>query len=281
MRRSDSKSEPLGARLTGWEWRLIEDGAAAGIWNMAVDDALLEAARRDETPPTLRLYGWLRPTLSLGRHQDPCQGIDHAYRRARGIDLVRRPTGGRAVLHDQEVTYSITLPASLSRGAGVGEVYCTLSKALLGGLEWVLGVQGFRGSGVGEGPPEHLNTRTPEHPNMASCFAGAAGGDGLVAAGKLVGSAQARRAGAVLQHGSVLIEARREEWHGLFGSSGLETALADLVQPPPSVERVREALRHGLEASLAARWRPAGLTAAEQSEAERLMAERYGVGCLD
>src|SRR5919197_5335891 len=99
MRSCGSRSEPLCARLTGLTWRLIQDGAAPGSFNMAVDDALLEAARRDETPPTLRLYGWSRPTLSLGPHQDPEPGIDHAFRRRRGIDLVRRPTGGRAVLH--------------------------------------------------------------------------------------------------------------------------------------------------------------------------------------
>src|ERR1044072_4759590 len=123
MRPSASRSEPLAARLAGGEGGRNEDGQAPGSWNMAVDDALLEAARRDEAPPTLRLYGWSQPTLSLGRHQEPYAGIDHGYRRTRGIDLVRRPTGGRAVLHAREVTYSIVLPARIARGSGVGEVY--------------------------------------------------------------------------------------------------------------------------------------------------------------
>src|SRR5437879_3427953 len=130
MRSCASSSERLRARLAGLGWRLIQDGPATGAWNMAVDEALLQAARRDLTPPTLRFYGWSRPTLSVGRHQDPCAGIDHDFRASRGIDLVRRPTGGRAVLHDQEVTYSIVLPAALGRGAGVGEVYGVLAGAL-------------------------------------------------------------------------------------------------------------------------------------------------------
>src|SRR5207248_1466855 len=127
MRNCACSRDGLRRRLSGLEWRLIEDRPAVGAWNMAVDEALLEAARRDEAPPTLRFYGWARPTLSLGRHQDPDEHIDHAFRCRRGIDLVRRPTGGRAVLHDHEVTYSIVLPAELGHGAGVGEVYAVLS----------------------------------------------------------------------------------------------------------------------------------------------------------
>jgi lipoate-protein ligase A len=276
MRSCASRSEPLAARLAGQEWRLIEDGAGSGAWNMAVDEALLEAARRDELPPTLRLYGWSRPTLSLGRHQHPVDGINHEYRRARGIDLVRRPTGGRAVLHDREVTYSILLPASLGRGAGVGEVYCTLSRALLAGIEAVFGVR-CSVFGVGPIPTPHTGHRTPS----PSCFAGAAGGDGVLASGKLVGSAQARRAGAVLQHGSILLEVRPEDWEGLFGGPGLEVSLAMLGASSPDAEGVRRAVRRGLEERLAARWAPGRLTRVERSVAERLVAERYGVGCLD
>jgi lipoate-protein ligase A len=269
----------------GREWRLIEEGRAPGAWNMAVDEALLEAARRDEALPTLRFYGWSRPTLSLGRHQEPRAGIDDDFRRRSGIDRVRRPTGGRAVLHDREVTYSIVLPASLARGAGVGEVYRVLSGALLAGLAQVFGVRCSvfgKDRSSSQDPRPKTQNRTPntEHrtPNTASCFATAAGGDGLAAAGKLVGSAQARRAGAVLQHGSVLLEVRRGEWQGLFGAEGLEVALADLIGAAPGEGAVRVALRRGLEGRLEAAFAPGALTEREWSEAERLVAERYGVG---
>src|ERR1700737_4990796 len=91
MRSCDCTSDRLRARLAGLEWRLVEDGPASGAWNMAVDEALLESARRDQTPPTLRLYGWSRPTLSLGRHQDPRAGIHHHLPPRPGTDLVSRP----------------------------------------------------------------------------------------------------------------------------------------------------------------------------------------------
>src|SRR5436305_1778561 len=91
MRNCACSGDRLRRRLSGLEWRLIEDGAASGAWNMAVDEAMLEAARRDEAPPTLRFYRWHRPTLSLGRHQDPGERIDHAFRRRQDIDLARLP----------------------------------------------------------------------------------------------------------------------------------------------------------------------------------------------
>jgi lipoate-protein ligase A len=277
MRSCASSRERLRARLTGLDWRLIQDEPAPGAWNMAVDEALLEAARRDLTPPTLRLYGWSRPALSVGRHQDPRSGIDHDFRRSRGIDLVRRPTGGRAVLHHREVTYSIVLPAALGRGAGVGEVYCALSGALLAGLAAALAMRCSI-----PGTPQPVAWKTGDRAlHSASCFATAAGGDGLADGAKLVGSAQARRGGAVLQHGSVLLEVEREAWDGLFGQAGLETGLARLSEADLTGETVRAALRCGLEGELAARFRTGILTAAERASAERLVAEQYGVGCLD
>jgi lipoyl(octanoyl) transferase len=279
MRNCACSSERLRERLTGLEWRLMEDGPGSGTWNMAVDEAMLEAARRDAAPPTLRLYRWRQPTLSLGRHQDPAEGIDHAFRRRQSIDLVRRPTGGRAVLHDQEVTYSIVLPAALGRGAGVGEVYGVLAGAIHAGIGEALGI---RCSVWGIRPDQTDRTgRSAPIANTASCFGSAAGGDGVVEAGKLVGSAQARRGGAVLQHGSLLLAIRRAAWRGLFGTNGMEVALADLGMPATGEKTVREALRHGLEGYLQARWAPGKLSPIERSEAERLMAERYGVGCLD
>jgi lipoate-protein ligase A len=280
MRNCACNTDRLRERLFGLEWRLIDEGPGSGAWNMAVDVALLEAARRGEAPPTLRLYGWQQPTLSLGRHQDPRAGIDHEYRRGRGIDLVRRPTGGRAVLHDQEVTYSIILPAALGRGAGVGEVYGVLSGVLQAGLTALLAE--LREGAVGQiSRPEHRPPSTAEHLKPASCFAAAAGGDELVDGRKLIGSAQARRGGAVLQHGSVLLALRRSDWLGLFGISGIEIALADLGGGAPDEGAVRGALRRGLEQGLAARLAPGMLGVKERAEAERLLAERQVAGCLD
>ncbi|MGD9497623.1 MAG: biotin/lipoate A/B protein ligase family protein, partial [Armatimonadota bacterium] len=97
-------------------WRLIESGHADGATNMAVDEAIAAAVARREQPPTLRLYGWAPPALSLGYFQPLDGGIDLAAIRARGYDIVRRPTGGRAILHVHELTYSVSVPQDAIRG---------------------------------------------------------------------------------------------------------------------------------------------------------------------
>src|SRR5947209_2116371 len=114
---TDPAADALRRRLCRSPWRLLHSGCASGDRNMALDDALLDSAARGAIPPTLRFYGWSPPAVSLGRFQDP-GGIDIAYARARGWDVVRRPTGGRAVLHHLELTYSIILPPAALGGAG-------------------------------------------------------------------------------------------------------------------------------------------------------------------
>src|SRR5690349_2496197 len=93
-------------------WRLLNDPPASGAWNMAVDEALLEGVASGRSPATLRFYSWRPACLSLGYFQ-PFGIVDVSGCRARGVDVVRRPTGGRAILHDRELTYSLTLPASV------------------------------------------------------------------------------------------------------------------------------------------------------------------------
>ena len=101
-------------------WRLIDTGAADGAWNMAVDEALLEAHRLGMAPPTLRLYRWSKPTLTLGYAQR-LDGFDTAALAAAGIDVVRRHTGGRAVLHAGDFTYSM-VASGLPEGVSAASV---------------------------------------------------------------------------------------------------------------------------------------------------------------
>src|SRR5512137_950 len=116
------------------EWRLIYDPPADGAWNMAVDEALLEETAAGRSLPTLRLYAWEPPTLSLGFAQ-PAADADRGALRRLGWGLVRRPTGGRAILHTDELTYSIIGPPEDERLAGsVLESYRCLSSALLQAL---------------------------------------------------------------------------------------------------------------------------------------------------
>ena len=116
------------------QWRLIYDSPAPGAVNMAADEAILAAVSRGEQPPTLRLYGWVPPCLSLGYGQH-AREVDRARLAALGWDIVRRPTGGSAILHTDELTYSVALPIDheLARG-GIIESYRRLSEGLQAAL---------------------------------------------------------------------------------------------------------------------------------------------------
>jgi lipoyl(octanoyl) transferase len=175
-------------------WRMLQTAPAAGAWNMAVDEAILERVGRSQADPTLRLYSWSPPCLSLGYAQ-PCGDVDLSQLSALGWQLVRRPTGGRAILHTDELTYSVCAPLNEPRLAGsVLESYHSLSMALLQALH-LLGI-----------PAEALQ-KDGNRPNGRDqnpvCFEVPSNYEITVRGLKLVGSAQARRREGVLQHGSL------------------------------------------------------------------------------
>ncbi len=173
-------------------WRVIVDGEADGATNMAVDQAILEAVVAGASPPTLRFYAWSPPCLSLGRSQRLSE-VDLAACRAASVDLVRRPTGGRSILHTDELTYSVTLLQSDPRvEGGVVEGYRRLSEGLLAGLHH-LGVPAVQA----------VAQRKPDGELTAACFETPADYEITVAGRKLVGSAQWRARGGVLQHGAL------------------------------------------------------------------------------
>ncbi|GAB4504169.1 MAG: lipoate--protein ligase family protein [Anaerolineales bacterium] len=173
-------------------WRLILTPPARGAWNMAVDEALLETSGRGKAPPCLRLYAWQPPCLSLGRAQ-PFADIDLERLRAHGWDVVRRPTGGRAILHTDELTYSVTAPPDEPRVAGtVLESYNRLAQALLAAAR-DLGLP----VNMKEGSAPTSGTANPV------CFEVPSTYEITVHGKKLIGSAQARRRDGVLQHGSL------------------------------------------------------------------------------
>jgi lipoate-protein ligase A len=174
-------------------WRLIRSHPAPGAWNMAVDEAILEVSGLGQVPPTLRLYAWDPPCLSLGYAQ-PVGDVDQEALKACGWDLVRRPTGGRAILHTDELTYSIIGQQDDPRLAGsVIESYQRLSQALLQALTR-LGIPA-----VAEANPVLPAGSDPKGP---VCFEVPSTYEITYNHKKLIGSAQARRKGVVLQHGS-------------------------------------------------------------------------------
>src|SRR6478672_396632 len=173
-------------------WRLLLSPAAGGAENMALDEALMSRAR--ETGEfTLRVYSWASPTLSLGRNQSARRVYDLDRIRARGMRVVRRPTGGRAILHHREITYSVTAPTA--DAGDLRESYERINRVLVSGLER-LGVRTEIAAPAGRAMP----------PGPAPCFDTPSAGELVVEGKKLAGSAQWRSDGALLQHGSILVE---------------------------------------------------------------------------
>jgi lipoyl(octanoyl) transferase len=179
-------------------WRLIRTSAATGAWNMAVDEAILDAVRRDEAPATLRLYAWEPACFSLGYAQ-PIGDVDKKILQEHGWHLVRRPTGGRAILHTDEITYSVVGPPEDPRLAGgVLESYKHLASALLNALH-ILGIP----AEALEKPSSSSAESTRHHEENPICFEVPSNYEITVVGKKLIGSAQARRRDGVLQHGSL------------------------------------------------------------------------------
>jgi lipoate-protein ligase A len=177
---------------------------------MALDEALMARAR-STGEWVLRVYSWSTPTLSLGRHQQACAAYDPRTLADAGVAVVRRPTGGRAILHDREVTYSVTAPA-VGRGA-LRESYDRINRLLVEGLRTL-------GADV-----EIARTRRAPALDLAPCFELPAPGE-LVARGrKLAGSAQWRDNGALLQHGSILAAGDQ---------TLVSTLLREPAAPPPA-----------------------------------------------
>lgn len=226
---------------------------------MRRDKALLDAVAQGTSPPTLRFYAWSPPAISLGRFQSEDE-IDLSICRQRGWDVVRRPTGGRAVLHDREITFSIVVPLALVAHVGVLPSYCLFTSALnraLAGLHPALKACGTESGGDGPGSAASetrfrrrvLRTKGGMAA-PASCFAVPSAADSLVAGRKLVGAAQVRRNGALLQHGSILLEVDRQAWRELFGEVGELVTLRELLPELPPVAEIVERIACGFAAAL-------------------------------
>ncbi len=172
-------------------WRLLITPPARGAWNMAVDEAILGTAGRGQSLPTLRLYAWNPPCLSLGYAQ-PFADVDLERLNARGWDVVRRATGGRAILHTDELTYSVSAPLDhpLMQGT-ILESYQRLAKALAAGVR-ALGIL----VEMAEHAPVSGAAKGPVCFEVPSAYEIVTGGK------KLIGSAQARKREGVLQHGT-------------------------------------------------------------------------------
>lgn len=245
-------------------WRFLDTGIGSAPWNMAVDEALLLSC--DVHPHiTLRFYQWERPTLSLGYFQD-LSDVDLEECTRRGVAWIRRPTGGRAVLHHHELTYSFVAPIALL-GESVARSHEQISQALALGLERL----GLRA----EFSQHHERQSTLS----AVCFAVPAQVELTIQNRKVIGSAQVRTKKSLLQHGSIPL------------SLDFEALAAVLKLPHPwmlrqraaglrefrelSLQELRAALLRGFEERFGQHFVPSALSAHERARAEELCEKKY------
>ncbi|HEY7142098.1 MAG TPA: lipoate--protein ligase family protein [Methylomirabilota bacterium] len=254
-------------------WRLLVTEPLDGPTNMAVDEALLRSRIRAAGAPTVRFYGWRPATVSLGYAQPLDDTVDRAGCERLGIGLVRRPTGGSAILHEppeREVTYSVTAGQGDFPGAGdVLETYRVLGQGLAAGL-------GRLGVAADLVPL----VRGRRDPSPAFCFHRAGTYEIAVGGRKLVGSAQRRQRGSFLQHGTVLLDADSARIRAVFprepGPAAGMTTLAETLGGSPGFDAVVAALAAGLAEALGAPLAPAGLSPDEVALVEALVAGKYG-----
>jgi lipoyl(octanoyl) transferase len=224
-------------------WRLIVTPPAGGAENMAFDEALMDRAR-DTADWVLRVYSWAAPTLSLGRNQSARGKYDLALIGELGFDIVRRPTGGRAIVHHREITYSVTGPAS--DAGDLKQSYMWINDVL---------VDGLRSLGVAAEVAQP--TTRAATPGMVPCFDQPSAGELTVGGRKLAGSAQWRADGAMLQHGSILIADDQSQLAGLTVGGGRAipppATLTEVLGRVPTVSDVGEALSDAIERADGAR----------------------------
>ena len=260
-------------------WRLIRSAPADGPTHMAVDEAILRAVAAGLVPPTLRFYAWEPACLSLGRAQS-VEDVDLEALRAAGFDLVRRPTGGKAILHVDELTYSVVAPQEEPRVAGgIVESYRRLSSGLVRGLER-LGVADL----VADQRVENRGLKGPV------CFEVPSDYEITVGGRKLVGSAQMRARGVVLQHGALplygdvaricpLLAAHPEPARVRARATTVEEALGAFgsVQAGRTVtwDEAAEAVAAGFSEALNLHFETGTLTDEERAWARQLRAAKY------
>ncbi|HEX8833009.1 MAG TPA: hypothetical protein VF719_02350, partial [Abditibacteriaceae bacterium] len=251
------------------KWRYLLDDAASGAWNMAVDEALLESlAAALGSAPVLRFYDWQPACLSLGRFQSfesvlessaLLQRLTEARESTAEFGWVRRPTGGRAVWHQHEITYSAVIreDALPPDARSVAGAYRWLSSAFVAGLA-TLGVQA-------ELAPAESREQRAEAQKAQNCFASATRCDFVVGQRKLIGAAQCRRNGAILQHGSILLDADRDAWQGAIGGAFPAIQTLKALGVGQSRGDIIDALARGVEQTLGVALAPDGLTESENT----------------
>jgi len=272
------------------EWRLIKDNFHTGFINMAIDEAIMIAHREGLVPPTIRFYQWSPPAVSLGYFQDLQKEIDVDTCKDMGIDIVRRPTGGKAVLHDKELTYSFIIRESHPLvNNSILETYKKISGGMIRGLSY-LGIKAelvplrekLRSASLSNGNKSEIR-----HSDFKSiCFSVPSQYEVQVEGKKIVGSAQVRKKEIVLQHGSLLIELEKDKLFSVFNFPSAQirdrlktrfnaTSLEEILKKKINFSELSEILPRGFEEEFGVKLTEGKLTEQEEKISKDLLENKY------
>lgn len=263
-------------------WHFMNTGSHHPYYNMALDEALLNFVSRGEIDPVIRFYTWNPPTLSIGYFQRLSKEIDIEKVKEKGYGLVRRQTGGRGVLHDKELTYSVIVPeAHPDMPQTVTEAYRVISGGLL---------EGFKSLGFDAHfavPRSKEEREKLKQPRSSVCFDAPSWYELVVEGKKIAGSAQTRQKGVILQHGSILQDVDIDDLFDMFifknerlkakmKEAFVEKAVAinDLSNETITLAQMEVAFKEGFKKALDIEFKPLELTVAQQDEVKALE-EKY------
>lgn len=264
-------------------WNYIDSGFSSPFYNMALDEALLDWHSEGKIAPTIRFYGWNPPTLSIGYFQKVEKEIDMDAVRRHGLGFVRRPTGGRGVLHDKELTYSVIVSEDHPRmPKTVTEAYRVISEGILHGFR-LLGLDAHFAIPRTDKEKQHL-----KNPRSSVCFDAPSWYELVVEGRKVAGSAQTRQKGVILQHGSILLDLDEKLLFDLFkypnervrerlekNFKNKAVAINDLRETPVTMEEAWSAFKKGFEYGLDIELRPYQLSSEQEEYVKKLAKEKY------
>ena len=272
------------------EWRLIKDSYHTGFMNMAIDEAIMIAHREGLVPPTIRFYQWSPPAVSLGYFQNLEKEIDVDVCKNLGIDIVRRPTGGKAVLHDKELTYSFIIRENHPLvNDSILETYKKVSGGIIRGLSY-LGIKAelvpLREKLKSTPSGNEAKSKIPHSDIKSICFSVPSQYEVQVEGKKIVGSAQVRKREIVLQHGSLLIELEKDKLFSVFNFPSAQireklktgfkaTSLEEILKKKINFSELSEILPRGFEEEFGARLVEGKLTEQEEKISKELLENKY------
>ena len=264
-------------------WRFIDSGDSSPFFNMALDEALLDWHSEGKIPPTIRFYGWNPPTLSIGYFQKVEKEINMNAVKENNLGFVRRPTGGRGVLHDKELTYSVIVSEEHpDMPHTVTEAYRVISEGILEGFK-MLGLDAYFAI-----PRTAEEIQGLKDPRSAVCFDAPSWYELVVEGRKVAGSAQTRQKGVILQHGSILLDLDEDLLFNLFNYpservkermqknfKNKAVAINAIRNHPVTMDEAKEAFKVGFEKGLNINLEPYELTEEERAYVEKLANVKY------